>query len=305
MEPTGSEPQVTVIVATRDRADDVPVVARSILAGDLDLELLVIDQSEDQRTAEAVAVVAGEDPRIRYVRSDRPGKTRAMNLGLDQARAPLVLFTDDDCEVEPGWVEAMAAELGTDDRVGAVFSRVVAGPHDEAAGFVPHFPVPERRVWTSGWRLANPEMGAAMGVRRPAVEAIGGFDEQMGPGGRFPSADDTDIANRLLAAGWHVIDTDRTEVVHHGFRTFAQGRELTRRDWIALGAAFGKAARCRLWGAVANGAWLAFRLGLVDPLVEAAGRRTRPTGLRRSVHFAHGFGQAYASDVDRRTMRFR
>jgi hypothetical protein len=127
----------------------------------------------------------------------------------------------------------------------------------------------------------------------------------MGPGGRFPSADDADIAARVLAGGWHVMNTNRTEVVHHGFRSFEQGPELTRRDWSALGATFGKAARCRSWGTVANGLYLALNLGLIDPLVSAARRRSRPTGLGRLYHFWSGFRLAYMSEIDRHRALFR
>ncbi|MGB5757984.1 MAG: glycosyltransferase, partial [Acidimicrobiales bacterium] len=241
MESSDQEPTVTIVVATRNRPGDAVVAAGSVLAGDgIDFELVVVDQSDDDATEVALADLA-DDHRVRYVRVDRPGKTKAMNLGLRMARTPFVLFTDDDCEVPSDWAVEMVAALTEGEQVGAVFCGVVAGPHDENAGFVPTFDVPRDKTWTSTWRLATPEMGAGMAVRLAAVEEIGGFDEQMGPGGRFPSADDTDIATRLLAAGWHVVDTARTEVVHHGFRTFEQGRELTRRDWIALGAAYGKA----------------------------------------------------------------
>ncbi len=304
LEATGAEPIATVIVATRNRPGDIVRAVRSVLADRSPLELIVVDQSDDGGTEPVLREIADSDPRFRYLHTDIAGKTRAMNLGLATASAPFVLFTDDDCEVPIGWLETMVAAMAANDRVGGVFCQVVAGPHDHETGFVPVFEVPEETTWTSVWRLAAPEMGAGMGVRRAAVEAIGGFDEHMGPGGRFPSSDDTDIATRLLAGGWHVVDTKRTEVIHHGFRTFEQGRELTKRDWLALGASFGKATRCGLWGATVNGCYLGLSLGLVSPIANAVASRSRPQGLGRLVHFGKGFVAGLTSAVDRDNVLF-
>ena len=39
-----------------------------------------------------------------------------------------------------------------------------------------------------------------------------------------------------------MLETDRTEVVHHGFRTMAEGRTVTT-GWIGIGAMYAKLAR--------------------------------------------------------------
>ena len=51
-----------------------------------------------------------------------------------------------------------------------------------------------------------------------------GFDEQLGPGGRLRSGEDRDLAARALAAGWWVLQIPDAFVIHHGFRTWLQGR---------------------------------------------------------------------------------
>jgi GT2 family glycosyltransferase len=43
---------------------------------------------------------------------------------------------------------------------------------------------------------------ANLGVRRAALESIGGWDERLGAGARFRAAEDLDLMDRLLAAGW-------------------------------------------------------------------------------------------------------
>ena len=58
-----------------------------------------------------------------------------------------------------------------------------------------------------------------MAARREALNDLGGADELLGPGGRFPSADDLDFEIRFLLAGWTVYETAETSTVRRGFRT--------------------------------------------------------------------------------------
>ena len=80
-----------------------------------------------------------QDDRLRYVRSKKRGKGAAMNEGLMLGRSEFVVCTDDDCEAPPNWVAGMATILDQHPEVGAVFSNVVAGPHDPSKGYVPTF----------------------------------------------------------------------------------------------------------------------------------------------------------------------
>jgi glycosyltransferase involved in cell wall biosynthesis len=48
-------PRVSVVVCTRDRPDDLPVALDAILSSTYrDFELIVVDQSADERTSDAV-----------------------------------------------------------------------------------------------------------------------------------------------------------------------------------------------------------------------------------------------------------
>ncbi|MFP5287560.1 MAG: glycosyltransferase family 2 protein, partial [Thermoanaerobaculia bacterium] len=64
-----------------------------------------------------------------------------------------------------------------------------------------YFPVPAGEVpWVKG---------AALGVRREAFEAVGGFDETY-----FLYAEEMDLCWRMGAAGWEIRFTPEAEVVH-------------------------------------------------------------------------------------------
>jgi GT2 family glycosyltransferase len=268
------------------------------------MELLVVDQSTTSATEELLRSQF-IDERLRYVRSCAVGKGAALNEGLMRAASEAVVCIDDDCEVGHGWIDGMAETLRSQPEVGAVFSSVVPGPFDPTKGYTPS------RVWSQdtvlrsvGDARSGLGLGAGMALRRDAVIVLGGMDELLGPGGRYPSCDDWDIELRLLLRGWLVVHSATLKVVHHGFRTFADGREHTRRDWVAIGATFAKMSK----SGRAQPIYLAMRIVSKDaimPLLVDAARTRRPSGVIRLTAFCRGFVLGLLAPVDRATMRFK
>src|SRR4051812_31150414 len=91
-------PKIGVIIPTRDRGDSVVRTIQSILNGDLlDIDLIVVDQSESDDTGFAVSEFLS-DKRFRYIRSKTRGVSIARNIGVGYTSAPIIANTDDDCE---------------------------------------------------------------------------------------------------------------------------------------------------------------------------------------------------------------
>ena len=61
-----------------------------------DLELIVVDDGSSDGTVDAVERQAARDPRVRLLRQENAGPSRARNAGIAAARAPLVGFLDSD-----------------------------------------------------------------------------------------------------------------------------------------------------------------------------------------------------------------
>ena len=59
-------------------------------------------------TGDATESVVRAFPRWRYVCEPQPGLDRARNRAIAESRGEIVAFTDDDVEVDPGWVRAAA-----------------------------------------------------------------------------------------------------------------------------------------------------------------------------------------------------
>jgi glycosyltransferase involved in cell wall biosynthesis len=291
-------------VCTRNRPDLVAQAVASLLdASDSALELIVVDQSDGDETERAL-VPFRSDERLRYVRSARRGKGAALNEGLSLARGDVVALTDDDCRVPAGWAADMGRIVEAHPSVGVVFCRVVPVPHDIAAGYVPAFEPSRDRLLRSVLSARNGlGLGAAMAVRREVALSLGGFDESFGPGGRFPSADEWDLSLRALLKGWHVYETTELAVLHDGFRSFADGREHARRDWIAIGAFCAKPLRAGYLRAAIVPAWI-FSSRALLPLLKDLAHLRRPNGVGRVTAFLRGFVEGLATAVDPVTLRY-
>jgi glycosyltransferase involved in cell wall biosynthesis len=268
-----------------------------------DFELLVIDQSDDAGT-EAILEPLRSNPRLRHHRSATRGKGKALNEGFRLAKGDIVVCTDDDCEAPRGWVMDMARALESQPSAALAFCTVVAAPHDPALGYVPAYTAEEGRSVSSLIAACSGlGLGAAMAVRRDFVLSVGGFDESFGPGGRFPSADEWDLAIRALLRGWRVYETGKLSVVHDGFRTFAEGRVHARRDWLAIGAVCAKPIRAgRFQGAIVP-AWFFAQRAVWPPVADLLSLR-RPRGLGRIAAFVEGFAKGLGTAVDRETLRY-
>jgi GT2 family glycosyltransferase len=188
-------------------------------------------------------------------------------------------------------------------RVLISFCNVAPAPHDAEAGFVPHYRCKGTNVVSSLLEKCTARgIGAGMALRRRAALDLGGFDEMLGPGGPLRSGEDYDLAARAILAGYQICETDAVEVVHFGFRTWEEGRELTQRDWVGIGAAYSKPMRAGylrfavipLYELLANAVW---------PLLVTTAR-LRPQGLKRITGFLRGFASGMRTPLDRRTLRF-
>src|SRR5689334_18031468 len=214
---------LSAIVCTRNRPRAIVHAVASLLASEdpaTPLEVIVIDQSDDTATEQALARHAA-DARFVYVRSATRGKGAALNEGLSLARGAVVVCTDDDCTVPRGWVSGMTRALETRPQAALAFCIVAPVPYDRTTGYIPAYEFAQSRLLRSiGDTRGGHGLGAGMAVRRSVLLELGGFDDSVGPGGRFPSGDDWDLAHRLLLKGHHVYEAAELSVLHDGFRSF-------------------------------------------------------------------------------------
>ena len=295
----------SAIVCTKDRSGAISHVVGALLAdADEDFELIVIDQSVGSETERAIDPWRN-DPRLQYRHSATRGKGAGLNEGIGVARGKIVVCTDDDCQPPKRWVTNMAEALTSQPSAVIAFCQVLPIAHDRNAGYVPTYLFKKNRLLRKVQAICGGlGLGAGMAVRRDFALAIGGFDESFGPGARFPSADEWDLAIRALLTGNHVYETAELAIVHDGFRTFAEGLSHARRDWMAIGAVCAKPLRAGHLEAAIVPIWLLTTRALLPPIADLMHLR-KPRGLGRILAFARGFADGFATPVDAKTLRFR
>jgi GT2 family glycosyltransferase len=295
--------RVSAVIATRDRGAEVARAVQSILATDPPvLEVIVVDQSSDDATEAALQPLRAD---VHYRRLARPGLSRARNAGIAEVVGEFVAITDDDCEVPPDWTQRVIDALESDERIAIVFGNVVPAAFDAAAGFIPGYVRTDAFLADApGKKAAIDGIGACMALRRSAWDALGGFDEMLGPGSAFPGGDEGDFALRALAAGWYVLETPQLWVEHHGFRTRAQARDFIGIYARGTGAMMAKHVRCRtpharrLLGSMA----LRWSRGGVHQTAATGDSRHR---LWRLQAFATGFAEGTRAPLDRSAVLFK
>ncbi|HWA65663.1 MAG TPA: glycosyltransferase [Mycobacteriales bacterium] len=227
-------PALSVVVATCGRPELLDAALVSLRAALADSDELVVVESGSAEP-EPVWQVARRHGATLLVADER-GVSRARNLGWRKAAHDLVAFVDDDVRVRPGWADAMARALAS--HPGAAF---VAGRIDLPEGqgtlslTVKDDPSPQEYDASSGGALGH---SANLGMHRAVLAQVGGFDEAMGPGTRWPAGEDPDLLDRVLATGAHGWYEPAAAAYHEHWRR--------ARQYIALQHSYGRGAGARL-----------------------------------------------------------
>jgi GT2 family glycosyltransferase len=217
----------TVVVPSRNRSQLLIETVTSVLAGDAaPAELIVVDQSDEANVA--LEALAAERSDLRYVWPHEPGVSRARNLGIRMARTPLIALIDDDVSVRPDWLRSLVHAAEAAGPRALVSGRVLAEKPATADGFVPSTIDSEEHIVYSGRIGEDVLYTNNMMLHRTIVDEIGGFDERLGGGATFPTAEDNDFAHRLLEAGGAIHYAPEAVVVHRAWRT---GRDYLPLRW--------------------------------------------------------------------------
>ncbi len=273
-----TRPPVAVVVATRDRPHLLPDCVAAVVASLGAPDELVVSETGDSGAAAALAEV--EVLSTRLVPVPGGGKSRQLNAGTAVTTAPILLFTDDDCRVPTSWPDAMAAALA-DDSVAIAFGPVAGLTHAPGADGATMAPPPGEAPLPT-WSYAH---GASFAVRRSAFEAVGGFDERLGPGAPA-HGEEHDLLLRLREAGWRAVIADAPEVAHVAWRgeeeEEANALVYERGSGAFLGAAVRRSPR-RAWPLLKH------RYGYQRQLLRDRSGADRAFARRALRAFAGGF----------------
>lgn len=230
-----AKPTVTILVPMHNEERVCLGVLEALARTSFDLErlqVIPVDDRSTDRTGELVDGFARDHAWCQpfHRKGGMGGKAAALLDVMPRVKGDVILLFDADYLPGVGLVENLVAPFG-DPEIGAVMGRVV--PQNGAKNLLTRLLDLERSGGyqtnqQARWRLGLvPQFGGTVGgMRRSALEAVGGWDQYM-------LAEDTDLTFRLLAMGWKVAYVNRAECYEEVVENWAARRKQVRR-W-ALG----------------------------------------------------------------------
>ncbi|MCU0229749.1 MAG: glycosyltransferase [Acidobacteria bacterium] len=200
---------VSVIVCVYNRAHQVSACVDSLLAPSRpDLEIVLVDDGSTDDTPQVLQAHRAKHPdTIRITTNARNlGVSGARNAGIAAASGEFIAFTDSDCTVEPGWIEAMLEGFTEPDLAGVAGTVVDHEPRTWAERAY----VGTCRIGTTGWQ-GRALVGNNMAFRGEILRRYL-FDPSLRYG-----CDEDELAWRLQSDGYRIGFAPRA-VVHHDHR---------------------------------------------------------------------------------------
>jgi GT2 family glycosyltransferase len=158
-----------------------------------DVEIIVVNDGSSDNTAEVIRM---QHPWVRLLNQNNAGPAAARNRGAAEATGSIIMFTDDDCEPAPEWLDAMLQPFSDSEVVGTKGAYRTRQPQ-VMARFVQTEYEDKYRLMA---RHANIDFidTYSAAFRREKFQEMNGYDTQ------FPvaCAEDIELSYRMAARGW-------------------------------------------------------------------------------------------------------
>jgi cellulose synthase/poly-beta-1,6-N-acetylglucosamine synthase-like glycosyltransferase len=194
-------PSVTVVVAGLNEADTLPLTLESLWGTYPRMNILVIDDGSTDEMATVARSFAETHEGVRvFSRSQRGGKSSALNYALPFADGEIIVCVDSDSHLGPTAIWEIVQPF-KDPRVGAVAGTVLA--RNAFQSLITWFQAYEYlrciflgRMFSAKLDVLGITSGALGAFRRDALDRVGGWD--VGPG------EDADLTLRVRKSGYRV-----------------------------------------------------------------------------------------------------
>ena len=223
-------PRVSVVVPVRNGADFVVDAVASALGQEaVDVEVVVVENGSTDDTATRVASIG--DPRVRLLRQEPAGVSRARNLGIRESRGDWVAFLDAD---DLWRTDKLTRQLAAAGGASLVFTdaRLIQDDGTVSATFFGFNPPPPAREAMLPELLARPNfipLSSVM-VRKVAVSGASGFREDL------THSEDWDLWVRLALASipWTYLAEPLVTYRVHGLGASRDHRAIYRGEVASL-----------------------------------------------------------------------
>jgi len=230
-------PLVSIIVLNYNGKEIIRSCLNSILRSDYsNFEVILVDNGSTDDSIEQVEKLFGLDFRVKIVRNDRNlGYCEGNNIGIHYAKGEIIVFLNNDTEVDVDWLKEVMIMFIRDSTIGAAQPKLLnyyfPEKIDSLGGFINLY------GFTSGGNLNINDMpslepheiffavGSAMFVRKKVLNEIGIFDPYY-----FMFCEDVDLSWRIRLKGYKIILIPKS-IVYHRISFTAEKASSIRISW--------------------------------------------------------------------------
>ena len=111
---------ISVIIPCRNEEENLKGILKDLKSQNYPenlFEIILVDDSSDDNTAGTASTFKDELRNLSVIQNSGKGKKAAINTGISIARGSLIVTTDADCRMGPGWLRAISdfhSESGSD-----------------------------------------------------------------------------------------------------------------------------------------------------------------------------------------------
>ncbi|MFT9164791.1 MAG: glycosyltransferase family 2 protein [Komagataeibacter saccharivorans] len=200
----------SLIVPTLDRVEELRALLLSLTRQSVTtFEVIIVDQNGDDRLLPVLDDFT-DRLNITHLRSPVRRCNHARNLGASRAIGDILTFPDDDCVYMDNVLKTVDDLFHGDRNPDFITGSVVTleGQTGRTGRWHPYeTTIDSHNVWTCLIEFN-------FFIRRSAFTSAGGFDESVGPGTPFGSAEGQDLALRLLKKGFTGLYVPMLKIMH-------------------------------------------------------------------------------------------
>lgn len=216
---------ITAIICTHNRANYLGAAIDSLLNQDFDnYNIIVVDNASTDNTAEVVNSRLS-NPRLQYIYEEKLGLSIARNTGFQNTNAPILAYLDDDAEASSQWLRILVDTYNNNANLAIAGGKInlILPPDvdqlpiwlsESLAGALGLYDLGSEMVYITDPRLTP--RGLNYAIRRSFLDAIGGFDQNLGRiGKKLLSNEELYMTELAIKNNWQVAYIPEAIVAHN------------------------------------------------------------------------------------------
>lgn len=216
-------PFITIVIANYNGEHYLGMCLTSLLKSSFvtDYEILVIDNNSTDNSLEIIREFQKKDSKIKILKNmSNQGVPFSRNKAINVAKGDILIFLDNDTNVDKKWLEGVIQTMQSDETIGALQCKIFDFNKRDIIQEIGMKLIPFTGFGTTLGRgerdhgqFDNPEeiiaLGAALAVKKEVAKKIGGFDQKL-----FYGTDDLDFSWRVWISGYRVVLAPDAKIYH-------------------------------------------------------------------------------------------